>query len=34
MMWLTKEFLGTEWHVLRATTGSAVVKVDGSGLLG
>ncbi len=34
MMWLTKEFLGTEWHVLRATTGSAVVKVDGSALLG
>jgi len=23
MMWLTKEFLGTEWHVLKAAAGSA-----------
>ncbi len=34
MMWLTKEFLATEWQVLKTSTGGAIIKTTGAGLLG
>ncbi|HPC27208.1 MAG TPA: RNA 3'-terminal phosphate cyclase [Candidatus Methanomethylicus sp.] len=34
MMWLTKEFLGTEWQALKSPSGGAVIRTVGAGLLG
>lgn len=34
MMWLTKEFLGTEWQVLKTGAGGAIIRTAGAGLLG
>ncbi len=34
MMWLTSEFLGTEWQALKSPSGGAVIRTVGAGLLG